>query len=723
MISICLIALIFIIALCIAFFLPKKEAITYYQVSFNSDGGTSISNQKVKKGDIVNIPDNPSKEGYIFVRWEYQNEEFDFNNPINNNIELYAIWMKEERKYKVTFILEEQIKEYEVNDINEINVNELEFEKKEGYIIKWYLNDIEYLFDTELTSNITLEGTYKKIEGYIVTFNTNGGSNIPKQEVIKEQKVIIPKNPTKENCIFKEWQLDGKAFDFNTIITNDITLNAVWEQKEEKPKQEDKVDNSPIFKDGTINNEYFNITLNDATKGEDNTNGINDAIIYAHNNGITDVKLEKGTYYVTALKTSIESPKSGKKVAIQIPSNINFDLNQSVIKLTANNFERYAIFEIVGTSKRNLVSNVQIKNGTIQGDLFEHRCINSNALLMTANKCTGDSVSSHEFAQGIRIVNASNITIKNIDLNSITGDGITINTGTSYINIDNNNIHLTRRGGVVLLSGSHIDITNNKVHDIIGLAQNGGVGIVLEKDKVAELYSDVKIDNNILYFLGGKNSITLHGRALNIQITNNKIPLKMYTRAKTRRKPDLTPEEVNGNLALLDFPTNQNEKYLRDTYNIAVSGNKVVDQSPYTPEYKFFDVNIDNSYDEIINDTKVNSLGYKAYCTLPTDLVVKLGSKVKNSYNMSIGDSESIVIKYTTATSTCTPSYQILNYKVVDIENSNVVSLDDSHTVVTAKNAGKANVIVTFTDYGVDPYNIDEFDKVITRVLEINVTG
>ncbi len=63
---------------------------------------------------------------------------------------------------------------------------------------------------------------------YTVNFNTDGGSFI--EAVVIEgdgQKVSKPEDPIKEGYTFKEWQLDGKAYDFNLPLTQNITLVAV----------------------------------------------------------------------------------------------------------------------------------------------------------------------------------------------------------------------------------------------------------------------------------------------------------------------------------------------------------------------------------------------------------------------------------------------------------------------------------------------------------------
>ena len=65
-----IIALIIIIILLIIFILyllfGKQKSFT---ITFNTDGGTEISNIEVKNNEIVELPDSPTKEGYKFVGW------------------------------------------------------------------------------------------------------------------------------------------------------------------------------------------------------------------------------------------------------------------------------------------------------------------------------------------------------------------------------------------------------------------------------------------------------------------------------------------------------------------------------------------------------------------------------------------------------------------------------------------------------------------------------
>lgn len=43
-----------------------------FTITFDTTGGTEISNIEVKNGEIISLPNIPSKEGYTFVGWTNQ---------------------------------------------------------------------------------------------------------------------------------------------------------------------------------------------------------------------------------------------------------------------------------------------------------------------------------------------------------------------------------------------------------------------------------------------------------------------------------------------------------------------------------------------------------------------------------------------------------------------------------------------------------------------------
>ena len=66
---------------------------------------------------------------------------------------------------------------------------------------------------------------------YNVTFDTNGGNVVEAQELKKNDVATKPADPVREGYTFKEWQVDGKAYDFTSKVTSNVTIKAVWEEK------------------------------------------------------------------------------------------------------------------------------------------------------------------------------------------------------------------------------------------------------------------------------------------------------------------------------------------------------------------------------------------------------------------------------------------------------------------------------------------------------------
>lgn len=66
---------------------------------------------------------------------------------------------------------------------------------------------------------------------YTVTFDSDGGSDVPSQEVLSGRKAVEPKEPTKADKTFGGWYSDDlltTAYDFDTPVRASITLYAKW---------------------------------------------------------------------------------------------------------------------------------------------------------------------------------------------------------------------------------------------------------------------------------------------------------------------------------------------------------------------------------------------------------------------------------------------------------------------------------------------------------------
>ena len=65
---------------------------------------------------------------------------------------------------------------------------------------------------------------------YTVTFDSAGGSAVQAQRVLEGRTATRPSDPTRTNFDFVEWinLMDNTPWDFDTPITEDISLRAVW---------------------------------------------------------------------------------------------------------------------------------------------------------------------------------------------------------------------------------------------------------------------------------------------------------------------------------------------------------------------------------------------------------------------------------------------------------------------------------------------------------------
>lgn len=69
----------------------------YYTVSFDTDGGTVIESQTIKKGEKAEKPQEPTKKSgnntiYTFAGWYVGENEYDFGSAVNGDITIKAKW-------------------------------------------------------------------------------------------------------------------------------------------------------------------------------------------------------------------------------------------------------------------------------------------------------------------------------------------------------------------------------------------------------------------------------------------------------------------------------------------------------------------------------------------------------------------------------------------------------------------------------------------------------
>ncbi|HHX00025.1 MAG TPA: hypothetical protein GX740_01800, partial [Acholeplasmataceae bacterium] len=106
---------------------------------------------------------------------------------------------------------------------------------KAGHVFAgWFTNaakTIPFNKDVPITGNITLYAKWDVAE-YTVTFESNGGTEVPATGVNHGDTVTRPTPPTREGYTFTGWFTDEELeneYDFSTEVTSDLTLYAGWE--------------------------------------------------------------------------------------------------------------------------------------------------------------------------------------------------------------------------------------------------------------------------------------------------------------------------------------------------------------------------------------------------------------------------------------------------------------------------------------------------------------
>ena len=287
-----------------------------YEVTFDSNGGTTVSSQIVEKNGKVRVPEVPIRSGYVLVDWELNGKSYNFESPVKENITLVAKWEEKD-----------QIQTFEVifdsnggTVIESQNVEEYTTVKKpitpikEGYVfVEWQLDGYKYDFNLPVTKEITLKAKWKELATYTITFDSDGGSKINTQNVLEGSKVKKPNDPIKEGFIFNGWYLKGSLYDFNTLVTGNFTLKAKWNT----PPNED------LIKAQTISSNIDKLNIKFETLNEDIMSKIN--VIEGCNvvisnmpssieRGVTD-KIIKINFSITCSKETISKEKDAIVVA------------------------------------------------------------------------------------------------------------------------------------------------------------------------------------------------------------------------------------------------------------------------------------------------------------------------------------------------------------------------------------------------------------------------
>ena len=98
---------------------------------------------------------------------------------------------------------------------------------REGYTFdEWQSGGATHNFATALTDNVIITAHW--LANLVVTFNSAGGSAVEDQDVLEGDTATEPTDPTRDGYTFNGWYNGETLYDFDDVVTADLTLTAQW---------------------------------------------------------------------------------------------------------------------------------------------------------------------------------------------------------------------------------------------------------------------------------------------------------------------------------------------------------------------------------------------------------------------------------------------------------------------------------------------------------------
>lgn len=230
-----------------------------FKVSFVVD--SEVYHTIATSGDeIIKMPDNPTKDGYIFDGWYWDKDVWKkpftadslLHAPLSDNMTVYAKWRAEEELMGTEAAFGGDFKktnedEYSVVVLNSVSVfslnNIVTVNLKSSWVLATdvFANDViasrtvslapgdntYYVLVTSEDENFKLYTIHiRRRPIFNVIFNTDGGTEVVPQDVEEGDLATEPSSISKIGYNFIEWD-----FDFSIPITSNKTIAAIWEIK------------------------------------------------------------------------------------------------------------------------------------------------------------------------------------------------------------------------------------------------------------------------------------------------------------------------------------------------------------------------------------------------------------------------------------------------------------------------------------------------------------
>ena len=196
----------------------------YHTVTFDSNGGSPVPSQKVKHGEKVEKPVDPTRGGYSISGWMYNDEPWSFvGYVVTEDMTLLASWFP--NRYLLTITYDSPYGRARGGGYYYYGLPAVvTAETKVGYsFLGWYdsqgnllSNEEEYSFN--MGFDLELFPKWNEGNEYTVTFDPNSGTISQTSITVQYNKSYVLPTPEKRGYAFDGW------YDGNTKVD----ISGIW---------------------------------------------------------------------------------------------------------------------------------------------------------------------------------------------------------------------------------------------------------------------------------------------------------------------------------------------------------------------------------------------------------------------------------------------------------------------------------------------------------------
>ena len=185
-----------------------------YTITFDTDGGKPIESITAGYGTEITAPANPSKTGYTFAGWD---KDIPTTMPAEN-VTIKALWTI--NRYTIKFDTDGGSTIDAITQDYGTEIAKPADPTKTGYtFVGWS----EAIPATMPAKNMTIKAQWT-INKYTITFDTDGGTEIPAITQDYGTRITAPAAPTKTGYTFDGWDEEIPV----TMPAKNMTITAKW---------------------------------------------------------------------------------------------------------------------------------------------------------------------------------------------------------------------------------------------------------------------------------------------------------------------------------------------------------------------------------------------------------------------------------------------------------------------------------------------------------------